>query len=58
MKEFRCGDIVPGCTATFRFATEEEIFAAVARHARVDHGMAEVPPTLVEEVRQRIRPAA
>ncbi|GBD23908.1 hypothetical protein HRbin29_01581 [bacterium HR29] len=58
MKEFHCGDVVPGCTATFRFATDEEIFAAVVRHARADHGMAEVPPEVMEEVRRLIRPAA
>lgn len=55
MKEFHCGDVVPGCKKTFREATEDEILAQVADHARQDHGMTEVPATVVEQVRSLIR---
>ncbi|MDA0302665.1 MAG: DUF1059 domain-containing protein [Chloroflexi bacterium] len=58
MKEFACGDVVPGCNAHFKFATEDEILAAVGEHARDDHGMAEIPGTVVEAVRSKIRIAA
>jgi predicted small metal-binding protein len=55
MKQFACGDIVPGCTAKYQLATEEEILAAVAEHARDAHGITEVPPEMIAEVQSRIR---
>lgn len=54
MKQFACGDVVPGCDARFVCSTEEEILAMVAAHAAGDHGMVEVPPAVVDEVRRRI----
>lgn len=54
MKEFRCGDVVPGCTRVFHAATEQEIFSQVAEHARRDHHMAELPASLVDRVRSLI----
>ena len=55
MKQFACGDIVPGCTAEYRLATEEAILAAVARHAKEAHGIEDVSDEMVAEVRARIR---
>ena len=55
MKQFSCGDVVPTCTRTFLAPTDEEILAAVAAHARADHGLTEIPLHLVEQVRQHIR---
>jgi predicted small metal-binding protein len=55
VKEFSCGDVVPGCTATFRDESETEILSQVAAHARYDHGLDIVPPELVSQVRSRIR---
>jgi predicted small metal-binding protein len=53
VKKFRCGDVVAGCTATFR-GDEVAILAAVARHAQEDHGIAELPDQLVQQVRAAI----
>ena len=50
MKHFRCGDVVPGCSATFA-GTEEQIFAEVAVHAREVHGLPAVPDRLADRVR-------
>ncbi|HEU4676971.1 MAG: DUF1059 domain-containing protein [Motilibacteraceae bacterium] len=50
MKKFRCGDVVPGCAATFS-GTEDAILADVAAHAAHDHGLLEVPAELVAQVR-------
>jgi len=55
MKQFRCGDVVPGCSAEFQAVADAEILAAVAAHARTDHGMPEVPDWLAEQVRGAIR---
>lgn len=54
MKRFRCGDVVPGCTAVFEKSTEDLILSEVASHARRDHGLAEIPAALVAQVRSLI----
>ena len=54
MKSFSCGAVVPGCTATFQAPTEDGILEQVARHAREEHGIAEVPPELATQVRSLI----
>jgi predicted small metal-binding protein len=57
MKEFRCGEIVPGCDAKFEGVSEDEILEQVAVHAREEHGMDEVPPDVADNVRARITEA-
>ena len=54
MKTFACGDVVPGCTATFTGPDDDAVLAQVAAHATADHGMGSVPPELVEQVRAAI----
>ena len=54
MKSFACGSVVPGCTASFSADSEDGILEQVARHAREDHGLAEVPAELVAQVRANI----
>ena len=54
MKEFSCGAVVPGCSARFEGDSEEDILQQVAVHARDAHGMEEVPPDVVQQVRQGI----
>lgn len=58
MKAFACGDVVPGCEARWVCSSEDDILAAVARHAYEAHGLTEVPESLVAEVRSRIVEAA
>lgn len=50
MKHFRCGDVVPGCSAVFT-GTEGQILSEIEVHARGVHGMASVPEHLVADVR-------
>ncbi len=57
MKSFSCGDVVPGCGRTFTAADDDGILARVAEHATADHGLTEIPPALVEQVRARITAA-
>ncbi len=54
MKGFACGEVVPGCGHTSTAADESGILAHVAAHAAADHGLTDVPPALVEQVRARI----
>lgn len=57
MKQFTCGDVVPGCDARWERPTEDEILAEVAEHARSAHGLDEVPPEVVDRVRSHITSA-
>jgi predicted small metal-binding protein len=54
MKQFRCGDVVPGCETTIEAESEDEVLAHVAEHAREAHGMDEVPPEVQDRVRSLI----
>lgn len=54
MKEFVCGSVVPGCDARFTGETDEEILAQIPAHAAEAHGMTEVPPEVVEQVKANI----
>jgi predicted small metal-binding protein len=54
MKEFRCGEIVPGCDARFQGETEDEILQEIAGHARDEHGMDVVPPEVEDQIRASI----
>lgn len=55
MKQFSCGDVVPGCSAVMRGETETEVLTQVAAHAQNDHGMEQVPAELVVKVKSLIR---
>ena len=55
MKEFKCGTIVPGCSTVFEAESESEILDQIGNHARDDHGMSEVPPEVVDQIRANIR---
>lgn len=50
MKRFRCGDVVPGCKATFE-GSEGAILSAVTAHARSDHGVTSTDAAFVGSVR-------
>ena len=54
MKQFSCGDVVPGCTWVTRSEDEEELFAEIYSHAHDAHGMDEVPPEVVDLIRDVI----
>ena len=54
MKQFRCGDVVPGCGWVARREGEEELFVEISSHAHDAHGMDEVPPEVVEQIQQVI----
>ncbi|MCL8252301.1 MULTISPECIES: DUF1059 domain-containing protein [Aeromicrobium] len=53
MKTFACGDVVPGCRASWVCDTEDDILVQVATHA-ADHGVVEVSDELVAAVRAHI----
>ncbi len=54
MKQFSCGDVVPGCGRVFSGDTDDEVLTAVTAHARIDHGLSTIPDSLLEQVRGHI----
>jgi len=58
MREFCCGDVIPGCATQFSGKTDDDILIAVARHAADAHGITEVPAEVVTQVRSLIRLSA
>ena len=57
MKLFACGDVVPGCSATFEASDDAGILGAVAAHAASAHGLTVISDELVTAVRSSIRAA-
>src|SRR3712207_7205602 len=49
MKRFACGDVIPGCSATFTAADDDGIFAQAVPHAAAEHGINEITPERSEE---------
>lgn len=56
MKSFACGDVVPGCRASWVCSDDQQILREVAAHAATAHGMADVPADVVAAVRAAIVP--
>jgi predicted small metal-binding protein len=54
MKQFNCGDVVPGCQWVGHNEADEELLAEIALHAREAHGMHEVPPDVADAIRDAI----
>jgi predicted small metal-binding protein len=54
MKSFACGDVVPGCDASWMCATDDDILVSVMAHAKDDHGLTELTPELIAAVRSAI----
>jgi predicted small metal-binding protein len=58
MKQFACGNVVPGCDGVVTGETDDDVLAAAAQHAADAHGMAEVPDEVVAAIRSGITDAA
>jgi predicted small metal-binding protein len=54
MKQFKCGDVVPGCEWVTRREDEQQLLAEIQEHARDQHGMDEVPPEVADQIRSVI----
>jgi predicted small metal-binding protein len=57
MKQFWCGAVIPECGAKFSGENEDAILHQVAAHAKHDHGISEIPASVLERVRELIRDA-
>ena len=50
-----CGDVMPGCAASFEADTTDELLALVAPHAAEVHGVTEITPEVLEAVSGAIK---
>ena len=57
MKQFACGNVVPGCDGVVHGETDDDVLAAAAAHAKEAHGMDEVPGEVVEAIKAGITTA-
>jgi predicted small metal-binding protein len=51
MKQFKCGDVVLGCEWVTRSDDEQVLFEEIHEHARVVHGMDQVPPEVEDAIK-------
>jgi predicted small metal-binding protein len=57
-KVLRCNDLMPGCAYEAKGATEDEVLAQAAEHARTAHGITEIPAGMVPQIKGAIRDEA
>lgn len=57
MKQFECGSLVPGCTWHTEAEEAAEVVRRAAEHLRTAHGEAVIRPTIVEQIKARMRDA-
>ena len=55
MKTFECGSLVPGCDWHTRAEEEAEVVRRAVEHLRTTHGEEIIRPTMVENIKSRIR---
>lgn len=53
--EFACGDVMPGCAATFEAADTDDLFTQISAHAEAEHGITEITPEIAQAVEGKIR---
>lgn len=54
-KVLTCRDVGVDCDFVARGATVDEVLQKAKEHATKDHGYADIPPELVEQVKAAIR---
>lgn len=52
--EFACGDVMPGCAATFEAESMDGLFEQVGAHAAADHDITEVTPEVAEALQAKV----
>jgi predicted small metal-binding protein len=55
IKVVRCRDVGVDCDFEARAENEEEILKKCAEHASREHNMMEIPPEIIEKIREAIR---
>lgn len=51
----RCGDVMPGCGVVLEGRDDAEVMKKAAEHAKGAHGMAAIPPDVMNKVKAAIK---
>ena len=54
-KVLRCGDVMPGCDKVIEGKNEDEVFAKAEDHARKEHNMTIILPSVMTQIGDAIR---
>ena len=57
-KVLRCGDVMPGCDKVIEGRTEDEVFAKAEEHARKEHNMTIILPSVMTQIGEAIKDKA
>ena len=57
-KILRCGDIMPGCDKVIEGKNEDEVFAKAEEHARKEHNMTIILPSVMTQIGAAIKDKA
>jgi predicted small metal-binding protein len=57
-KVLKCGDVMPGCDKVIEGKDTEEVVAKAEAHARKQHNMTIVTPSMVSQIESAIRDKA
>ena len=50
-----CDDVMPGCDEVIEGQDESEVMAKAVEHARIDHGIDNIPPEVGRKAQAAIR---
>jgi predicted small metal-binding protein len=54
-KVLRCGDVMPGCDKVIEGKNEDEVFAKAEAHARKEHNMTIILPSVMTQIGEAIK---
>ena len=54
-KVLRCADLIPDCKTVIEGKNEEEVFAKAEAHARKEHNMTIIPPSVMSQISAAIK---
>jgi predicted small metal-binding protein len=57
-KMLNCGDLMPGCNKVIVGKDADEVFAKAEEHARKEHNMTIIPPSVMSRIEAAIKEKA
>lgn len=54
-KVLKCGDLMPGCKTVITGKDADEVFAKAEAHARKEHNMTIIPPSVMTQIENAIK---
>jgi predicted small metal-binding protein len=54
-KVLKCGDLMPGCDTVITGKDADEVLEKAEKHARKEHNMTIIPPSVVSQIEAAIK---